>query len=171
MTLIISLIVSIIISLIISLLRPSAPAPTTPAPVPAPAPTTAPAPATAPVPAPATASTHKELQMNTRPLSMSRITSSGIYCVRPDLTQGIVELPINGFMVPHPYTQVASNVRPMNRDRITAHAHRTSPNTPVAMGIRDTVSGEWATAQGWWFASHEEATLKAQSLGSVVYPS
>ncbi len=109
--------------------------------------------------------------MNLFALNMSRITSSGIYCVRPDLTQGIMEMPINGFMVPHPYTQVTSDVRPMNRDRITAHAHRTSPNTPVAMGIRDTVSGEWATALGWWFASYGEAKAKAQSLGSVVYPS
>ena len=109
--------------------------------------------------------------MNPRPLNMSRITSRGVYCVRPDLTQGIVELPTGGFMVPHPYTQVASDVRPMNRDRIAAHAHRTSPNTPVAMGIRDKVSGQWATAQGWWFASYGEATLKALSLGSVVYTS
>ncbi len=45
------------------------------------------------------------------------ITSRGVYCVRPDLTQGIVEMPINGFMVPHPYTQVTSDVLPMNRDR------------------------------------------------------
>ena len=110
--------------------------------------------------------------MNTYPLDMSSITSRGVYCVRPDLTQGIVELPINGFMVPHPYThQVASDVLPMNRDRIVAHAHRTSPNTPVAMGIRDTVSGQWSTAFGWWFASYGEAALKAQSLGSVVYTS
>ena len=104
-------------------------------------------------------------------LDMSLITSRGVYCVRPDLTQGIVEMPINGFMVPHPYTQVTSDVRPMNRDRITAHAHRADPNTPVAMGIRDSVSGEWTTARGWWFASYGEATLKAQSLGSVVYTS
>ena len=104
-------------------------------------------------------------------LNMSRITSSGIYCVRPDLVQGIVELPTGGFMVPDPFSIVSSNVLPMNRDRVAAHAHRTSPNTPVAMGIRDTVSGQWATAFGWWFASYEEATLKAQSLGSVVYPS
>ena len=109
--------------------------------------------------------------MNPRPLNMSRITSRGVYCVRPDLTQGIVELPTGGFMVPHPYTQVTSDVLPMNRDRIAAHAHRTSPNTPVAMGIRDTVSGEWATALGWWFASYGEAVLKALSLGSVVYTS
>ena len=109
--------------------------------------------------------------MNPRPLNMSHITSRGIYCVRPDLTQGIVELPINGFMVPDPFSIVSSNVLPMNRDRIAAHAHRTSPNTPVAMGILDTVSGEWATAQGWWFATREEATNRAQSLGSVVYPS
>ena len=109
--------------------------------------------------------------MNTCPLDMKLVTSRGVYCVRPDLTQGIVEMPISGYMVPDPYTQVTSDVRPMNRDRITAHAHRTGPNTPVAMGIRDTVSGEWATALGWWFASYEEATLKAQSLGSVVYTS
>ena len=102
-------------------------------------------------------------------LNMSRITSSGIYCVRPDLVQGIVELPTGGFMVPDPFSIVSSNVLPMNRDRVAAHAHRTSPNTPIAMGIRDTVSGQWSTALGWWFASYEEATLKAQSLGSVVY--
>ena len=104
-------------------------------------------------------------------LNMSRITSRGVYCVRPDLVQGIVELPTGGFMVPDPYTQVTSDVLSMNRDRIAAHAHRTGPNTPVAMGIRDTVSGVWSTAFGWWFASYGEATLKAQSLGSVVYPS
>ena len=109
--------------------------------------------------------------MNTCPLDMKLVTSRGVYCVRPDLTQGIVEMPINGYMVPHPYTQVTSDVLPMNRDRIAAHAHRTSPNTPVAMGIRDTVSGEWATAFGWWFASYGEAILKAQALGSVVYTS
>ena len=109
--------------------------------------------------------------MNTSPLDMTLITSRGVYCVRPDLVQGIVELPINGFMVPHPYTQVTSDVLPMDADRIAAHAHRTSPNTPVAMGIRDTVSGQWTTALGWWFAGYEEATLKAQSLGSVVYTS
>ena len=109
--------------------------------------------------------------MNTRPLNMSSITSRGVYCVRPDLTQGIVELPINGYMVPDTYTLVTSDVRPMDADRITAHAHRTSPNTPVAMGIRDTESPVWSTAFGWWFASYEEAVLKAQSLGSVVYPS
>ena len=109
--------------------------------------------------------------MNTRPLDMTLVTSRGVYCVRPDLTQGIVEMPIDGYMVPDPYTQVASDVLPMDADRVAAHAHRTSPNTPVAMGIRDTVSGQWATAQGWWFASYEEATLKAQSLGSVVYTS
>ena len=108
--------------------------------------------------------------MNTSPLDMTRATSRGVYCVRPDLTQGIVEI-INGFMVPHPYTQVTSDVLPMNQDRVAAHAHRTSPNTPVAMGIRDTVSGEWTTALGWWFASYGDATLKAQSLGSVVYTS
>ena len=109
--------------------------------------------------------------MNTRPLNMSRITSRGVYCVRPDLVQGIVELPTSGFMVPHPYTQVTSDVLPMNRDRVAAHAHRTGPNTPVAMGIRDTVTGRWSTALGWWFASYEEATTQAQSLGSVVYTS
>ena len=100
-----------------------------------------------------------------------RITSRGVYCVRPDLTQGIVEMPISGYMVPDPYTQVTSDVLPMNRDRIVAHAHRAGPNTPVAMGIRDTVSGQWSTALGWWFASYEEATLKARTLGSVVYTS
>ena len=104
-------------------------------------------------------------------LDMNLITSRGVYCVRPDLVQGIVELPINGFMVPDPFTIVSSNVLPMNRDRVAAHAHRTGPHTPIAMGIRDTVSGEWATAFGWWFASYEEATLKAQALGSVVYTS
>ena len=109
--------------------------------------------------------------MSTCPLDMKLVTSRGVYCVRPDLTQGIVEMPINGFMVPHPYTQVTSDVLPMNRARIAAHAHRTSPNTPVAMGIRDTVSTQWSTALGWWFASYGEATLKAQSLGSVVYTS
>ena len=30
---------------------------------------------------------------------------------------------------------------------------------------------ELVTALGWWFASYEEAILKAQSLGSVVYTS
>ena len=109
--------------------------------------------------------------MNTRPLDMKLVTSRGVYCVRPDLTQGIVEMPINGYMVPDPYTQVTSDVRPMNRDRVAAHAHRTSPNTPVAMGIRDRVTNQWSTAFGWWFASYGEATLKAQSLGSVVYTS
>ena len=104
-------------------------------------------------------------------LDMNLVTSRGVYCVRPDLVQGIVELPTSGFMVPHPYTQVTSDVLPMNRDRVAAHAHRTSPNTPVAMGIRDTVSGQWSTALGWWFASYEEATALAQSLGSEVYPS
>ena len=107
--------------------------------------------------------------MNTYSLDMNLVTSRGVYCVRPDLVQGIVEMPINGFMVPHPYTQVTSDVRSMNRDRVAAHAHRTSPNTPVAMGIRDTVSGQWSTALGWWFASYGEAKDKAQSLGSVVY--
>ena len=109
--------------------------------------------------------------MNTSPLDMTLVTSRGVYCVRPDLVRGIVELPTCGFMVPHPYTQVTSGVLPMNRDRIAAHAHRASPNTPVAMGIRDTVTNQWSTALGWWFASYEEATLKAQSLGSAVYPS
>ena len=109
--------------------------------------------------------------MNTSPLDMTRVTSRGVYCVRPDLVQGIVEMPINGYMVPRPYTQVTSGVLPMNRDRVAAHAHRTSPNTPVAMGIRDTVSGQWSTALGWWFSSYEEATYRAQSLGSVVYAS
>ena len=109
--------------------------------------------------------------MNTRPLDMTLVTSRGVYCVRPDHTQGIVEMPINGYMVPDPYTQVTSDVLPMNRDRIAAHAHRTSPNTPVAMGILDTVTGQWSTALGWWYASYEEATNRAQSLGSVVYTS
>ena len=109
--------------------------------------------------------------MNTRPLDMTLVTSRGVYCVRPDLVQGIVEMPINGFMVPHPYTQVTSDVLPMNRDRVAAHAHRTSTNTPVAMGILDTVTNQWSTALGWWFASYEEATNRAQSLGSVVYTS
>lgn len=113
----------------------------------------------------------KEDTMDTRPLDMTLVTSRGVYCVRPDLTQGIIEMPIDGYMVPDPYTQVTSDVLPMSRDRIAAHAHRTSPNTPVAMGIRDTVSGQWSTAFGWWFASYGEATLKAQSLGSVVYTS
>ena len=109
--------------------------------------------------------------MNTCPLDMKRATSRGVYCVRPDITQGIVEMPTSGFIVPDPYTQVTSDVRPMSRDRIAAHAHRTSPNTPVAMGIHDTVSDQWSTAFGWWFASYGEAILKAQSLGSVVYTS
>ncbi len=109
--------------------------------------------------------------MNIYPLDMNQVTSRGVYCVRPDLTQGIVEMPISGYMVPDPYTQVTSDVLPMNRDRVAAHAHRASPNTPVAMGIRDSASGEWSTAFGWWFASYGEATLKAQALGSVVYTS
>ena len=109
--------------------------------------------------------------MNTRPLDMALVTSRGVYCVRPDLTQGLVEMPTSGYMVPHPYTQVTSDVLPMTRDRVAAHAHRTSPNTPVAMGIRDTVSGQWSTAFGWYFTNYGEATLKAQSLGSVVYTS
>ena len=109
--------------------------------------------------------------MNTHPLDMKLVISRGVYCVRPDHTQGIVEMPINGFMVPHPYTRVTSDVRPMDADRITSHAHGTSPNTPVAMGILDRVSGQWSTALGWWFASYGEATTQAQSLGSVVYTS
>ena len=109
--------------------------------------------------------------MNTRPLDMAQVTSRGVYCVCPDPTQGIVEMPLGGFMVPDPYTQVTSDVLPMNRDRVAAHAHRTSPNTPVAMGIRDTVSGAWSTAFGWWFATADEAILSARSLGSVVYTS
>ena len=109
--------------------------------------------------------------MNTRPLDMSRITSRGVYCVRPDLVQGIVELPINGFMVPDPFTIVSSNVLPMDADRVAAHAHRTGPNTPVAMGLYNFDTAEWSTALGWWFASYQQAALKAQSLGSVVYTS
>ena len=111
--------------------------------------------------------------MNTRPLDMKLVTSRGVYCVRPDLTQGIVEMPIDGYMVPDPYTHVTSDVRPMNRDRIAGHARFTSPNAPVAMGIRDTVvyTDQWSTALGWWFASYGEAILKAQSLDSVVYTS
>ena len=109
--------------------------------------------------------------MNTHPLDMNLVTSRGVYCVRPDLTQGIVEMPINGFMVPHPYTQSGYTVLPMDADRIAAHAHRTSPNTPIAMGVCNFDTGVWSTALGWWFASYEEATLKAQSLGSVVYTS
>ena len=108
--------------------------------------------------------------MNTCPLDMNLVTSRGVYCVRPDLVQGIVEMPINGYMVPDPYTQATSDVLSMNRDRIAAHAHRTGPNTPVAMGLYNFDTG-WTTAQGWWFASYGEATLKAQSLGSVVYTS
>ena len=91
--------------------------------------------------------------MNTCPLDMKLVTSRGVYCVCPDPTQGTIEMLI------------------MNRDRIAAHAHHTSPNTPVAMGIRDKVSTQWSTALGWWFASYGEATLKAQSIGSVVYTS
>lgn len=111
--------------------------------------------------------------MNTCTLDMKLVTSRGVYCVCPDLTQGIVEMPINGYMVPDPYTHVTSDVLPMNRDRIAVHAHFTSPNTPVAMGIRDTVvyTDQWSTALGWWFASYGEAILKAQSLDSVVYTS
>ena len=109
--------------------------------------------------------------MNTCELDMKLTTSRGVYCVRPDLTHGIVEMPINGYMVPDPFTVVSSGVLSMNRDRIAAHAHRTSPNTPVAIGIRDTVADRWSTALGWWFASYQQAVLKAQSLGSVVYTS
>ena len=109
--------------------------------------------------------------MNTCPLDMKLVTTRGVYCVRPDLVQGIVEMPINGYMVPDPYTQVTSDVLLMNRDRIAAHAHRAGPNTPVAMGVRNFATGVWSTAQGWWFASYGEAVLKAQSLGSVVYTS
>ena len=109
--------------------------------------------------------------MNTRPLDMNLVTSRGVYCVRPDLTQGILEMPMSGYMVPDPYTQVTSDVLPMSRDRIAANAHCTSPNTPVAMGLYDFDSHHWTTARGWWFASYEEATLKAQSFGSVVYTS
>ena len=108
--------------------------------------------------------------MNTCPLDMKLVTLRGVYCVCPDPTQGVVEMPINGYMVPDP-TQGIIEMLLMNRDRIAAHAHHTSPNTPVAMGIRDTVSGTWSTALGWWFASYEEATNRAQSLGSVVYTS
>ena len=109
--------------------------------------------------------------MNTRPLDMNLVTSRGVYCVRPDLTQGIVEMPTSGYMVPDPYTEVTSDVRPMNRDRVAAHAHRTCPNTPVAMGLYNSHTGVWSTAFGWWFASYGEAILTAQSLGSVVYTS
>ena len=108
--------------------------------------------------------------MNTCPLDMKLVTLRGVYCVCPDPTQGIVEMPINGYMVPDP-TQGIIEMLIMNRDRIAAHAHHTSPNTPVAMGIRDKVSFQWSTALGWWFASYGEAILKAQSLGSVVYTS
>ena len=104
-------------------------------------------------------------------LNMSRITSSGIYCVRPDLVRGIVELPTGGFMVPDPFTIVSSNVLPMDADRVAAHAHRTGPHTPIAMGLYNFDTGVWSTALGWWFASYGEATNRAQSLGSVVYPS
>ena len=103
-------------------------------------------------------------------LDMNLATSRGVYCVRPDLTQGIVEMPINGYMVPDP-TQGTIEMLIMNRDRIAAHAHHTSPNTPVAIGIRDTATIQWSTALGWWFASYGEAILKAQSIGSVVYTS
>ena len=91
--------------------------------------------------------------MNTCPLDMKLVTLRGVYCVCPDPTQGVVEMLL------------------MNRDRIAAHAHHTSPNTPVAMGIRDTATIQWSTALGWWFASYGEAILKAQSLDSVVYTS
>ena len=109
--------------------------------------------------------------MNTRPLDMKLVTSRGVYCVRPDLTQGIVEMPIGGFMVPDPYTQVTSDVLSMNRDRIAAHAHVTGPDTPVAMGLYDFESQLMHTSLGWWFASYRQAALKAQSIGSVVYTS
>ena len=108
--------------------------------------------------------------MNACPLDMKLVTLRGVYCVCPDPTQGIVEMPINGYMVPHPYT-VTSDVLLVSRDRIAAHAHCTSPDTPVAMGIRDKVSVQWSTALGLWFASYGEAILKAQSLDSVVYTS
>ena len=108
--------------------------------------------------------------MNTCPLDMHLVTSRGVYCVCPDPTQGVVEMPINGFMVPDP-TQGIIEMLIINRDRIAAHAHHTSPNTPVAIGIRDTISFQWSTALGWWFASYGEAILKAQSIGSVVYTS
>ena len=108
--------------------------------------------------------------MNTCPLDMKLVTLRGVYCVCLDPTQGIVEMPINGFMVPDP-TQGIVEMLIMNRDRIAAHAHHTSPNTPVAIGIRDTVSMQWSTSLGWWFASYGEAILKAQSIGSVVYTS
>ena len=91
--------------------------------------------------------------MHTCPLDMKLVTSRGVYCVCPDPTQGIIEMLL------------------MTRDRIAAHAHHTSPDTPVAMGIRDKVSVQWSTALGWWFASYGEAILKAQSLDSVVYTS
>ena len=107
--------------------------------------------------------------MNTCPLDMKLVTSRGVYCVCPDPTQGIVAMPINGYMVPDP-TQGIVEMLFMNRDRIAAHAHHTSPNTPVAIGIRDN-SVQWYTALGWWFASYGEAILKAQSLDSVVYMS
>lgn len=108
--------------------------------------------------------------MNTCPLDMKLVTSRGVYCVCPDLTQGIVEMPLHGYMVPDP-TQGIIEMLLMTRDRIAAHAHHTSPDTPVAIGIRDTVSFQWSTALGWWFASYGEAILKAQSIGSVVYTS
>ena len=112
--------------------------------------------------------------MNTCPLDMKLVTLRGVYCVCPDPTQGIVEMPINGFMVPDP-TQGIIEMLIMNRDRIAVHAHHTSPNTPVAIGIRDAVLvgglPAWSTALGWWFASYGEAILKAQSIGSVVYTS
>ena len=108
--------------------------------------------------------------MNTCPLDMKLVTLRGVYCVCMDPTQGTVEMPINGYMVPDP-TQGTIEMLIMNRDLIAAHAHHTSPNTPVAMGIRDTISVQWSTALGWWFASYGEAILKAQSLDSVVYTS
>ena len=108
--------------------------------------------------------------MNTCPLDMRLVTLRGVYCVCLDPTQGTVEMPISGYMVPDP-TQGIIEMPIMTRDRIAAHAHHTSPNAPVAMGIRDTDSIQWSTALGWWFASYGEAILKARSLGSVVYTS
>ena len=72
-------------------------------------------------------------------------------------------------MVPDPFTVVSSNVRPVDADRIAAHAHRTGPNTPIAMGLYNFDTGEWDTAFGWYFARYRQAVLKAESLGSVVY--
>ena len=83
----------------------------------------------------------------------------------------IIRALMNAGLATVPFTIVSSNVLPMDADRVAAHAHRTSPNTPVAMGIRDRVTNQWSTALGWWFANYQQAVLKAQSLGSVVYPS